>query len=273
MSEIKLAIIGFPLKRTLSPLIYKIIFEKFNLKVEYKILRFDKRKLTSFLKKLFNFTNSLDGLNITAPYKTLICDFPFIKSREARKIKSANTLKIEGNKFYSFNTDIYGFERFLRVKGIIAKNKDIMIFGTGGVARAILYALKNKGFKRIFLISRNKNKAKKLIKDLKIKNKKIIPSDYKEIEKCDIYINCSSSANKKFRNFKFNSKALFIDLNYSASLTPFLRYAKKFKAKNIFDGKEILFYQALKNFEIWTKKRIDEKTENILKKEFLGRIK
>lgn len=262
-----LGLIGYPLKKTLSPDIFRFLFKKRKIRGRYKVLRIPPKTLPRVFKKLACF----DGLNVTTPYKTKFLCFCHSLIGDAGLIKAVNTLKNENGKFIGYNTDVFGFKKGIQSIGFNPKNKKCCVFGSGGAARAVIFALFSMGAESIKVVSRNTKKARlnlSFLKSMFCKSKLSFsakaPTDY------HIYINATPLSNSYFPLKKFPKQSVFFDLNYSISKTPFLKMVQRLGATRITDGKEMLFYQAVASFMIWTGEKINFKEMEKLQEEFYG---
>jgi shikimate dehydrogenase len=82
-------------------------------------------------------------------------------------LQAVNTLWMEAGKLCGDNTDAAGFMGSLDqdTPGWDMNSRKAVVIGAGGAARAIVYALKLRGMKRIFLINRTKERAAELASD------------------------------------------------------------------------------------------------------------
>lgn len=62
----------------------------------------------------------------------------------AAKVNAVNTVKIEQEKLIGYNTDTFGFLQSLKEIEPEYKNKNIVIIGAGGAAKAIYHVLLNE---------------------------------------------------------------------------------------------------------------------------------
>lgn len=115
-------LIGWPLKHTSSPKIFKVLRERFVLRPA--------RKLSPELWA------GLDGFTVTIPHKRNIVPFLKSLSPEAKSIGAVNCVF----KNRGYNTDAAGFADALKELGY--KPERAVIFGRGGGAKAAAYALK-----------------------------------------------------------------------------------------------------------------------------------
>ena len=139
----KLGLLGKKLSHSLSPLLHNTFFEDLGLKDEYKLYEVDEAEINNF--KNYMLENSIEGVNITIPYKKFFLDKLDYISDEAKDIGAINLLYIKDNKFYGDNTDYYGFKHTLTKNDIDVKNKKIAIIGKGGASASVYKVLKDMG--------------------------------------------------------------------------------------------------------------------------------
>jgi shikimate dehydrogenase len=267
-SETKLfAILGCPVKHSFSPQMQNKWFEKENL--NYIYLAFEPKpedlKKTMESLKLLGF----HGINVTIPYKIEVMKYVDFTDKAAKKIGSVNTIAFKGGKLYGYNTDYLGFSQDLTAKKVRLKNKNVLVIGAGGGARAIVYALKESKVKNIYIANRTLKNAEQLAKMFKIK-----AVDINKVEKVlpdvDMLVNTSACGMKKtdvlpFKVFKVKNDLIVYDLIYN-KVTPFKKLAED-KGLKIFMGIGMLIRQGACGFKIWTGKYPDiEIAEQLFKK-------
>ncbi len=254
----RFGIIGNPLNHSISPLIFKGMFKILHLDFTYIPFELKEFEIESFIKSMK--IKGFDGMNVTIPYKEIICNFLDELDEHAGKIKAVNTIFFKNGKTIGFNTDFYGFKR--AIEEFKEKINVPLILGGGGAGRAVLYAISQLKCKKIFLMDRNPLRREKLIKDFKfITDLELIEwsesSFFRILEEIDFVVNCTPVGMKGIEPLKlFNLKSplkgkIFMDLIYNPPLTPFLIEAKSLGAE-IKNGLDMLIFQAMKSFEIWT---------------------
>ena len=87
---------------------------------------------------------SLEGFNVTIPYKEQVIPFLSEQSAVVKKTGACNCIKIKDGKLTGYNTDVTGFELSLKEK-LAAHHKKALILGTGGAAKAVEYVLHHLG--------------------------------------------------------------------------------------------------------------------------------
>lgn len=126
----KYAILGYPLKHTMSPPIHKRLFELEGKSAEYEICEFSPETLADKAAYL----NSLGGYNITIPFKVDIIKYLDGLDESAKRYNSVNCVVRRDGKNIGYNTDCYGFLRSLEAENISLSGKVLQI-GCGGVGR------------------------------------------------------------------------------------------------------------------------------------------
>lgn len=127
----KYAILGYPLKHTMSPPIHKKLFElEGKANAEYEICETEPNDLAERSAYL----NSLGGYNITIPFKVDIIKYIDELDESAKRYNSVNCVVNRDGKNIGYNTDCYGFLRALEAGGGKLNGKVLQI-GCGGVGR------------------------------------------------------------------------------------------------------------------------------------------
>ena len=257
----KFGLLGKKLSHSLSPLLHSIFFEEMGIEAEYKLYEVAEHEIDNF--KNYMFENSIEGVNITVPYKKAFLDKLDFISDEAKEIGAINLLYIKDNKFYGDNTDYYGFKQTLLTNQIEPSGKKIAIIGRGGASTSVYKVLKDMGAEDITFYFR-KDKLSKIEFPEDISGDIIINTTpvgmYPNIEDNIV----DEQILKKFK--------IAIDLIYNPLETKFLKIARKNGLKTI-NGMEMLIEQALKTDEIlYDIVLSDQLREKIIKK-IIKRVK
>lgn len=265
MKKVKYAILGDPVSHSLSPAMQNAAFKKLKLNCKYEKIRLPLTQMKSFFKKVLN--SNYQGFNVTIPHKENVLPYVDVLSLEAKLIGAVNTLHIQEGKIFGYNTDGAGYvHSLLHEKKWAARNKKIVILGSGGAARGIAVALSLAGAKEIIFANRTLAKAKKLAQEFRRKLKKtkwnFSSLDYNELRKifpkADLLVNTTSGGmeNNTLAPLPLGSlpsRALVSDIVYRPAKTPLLKAAQKLKLK-IHAGLGMLLHQGALAFEIWTGK-------------------
>ncbi|MFL1780613.1 Shikimate dehydrogenase [Candidatus Hepatincolaceae symbiont of Richtersius coronifer] len=289
----KYGLLGQNIKFSLSPKIYNFWFKKYKLKASYEIIEVEENQLHISLFKELQL-KGYKGLNITKPLKDKlfeekIFNFPHNSrksyliefSLQANLIKAVNTLILKENIILGYNTDYLGLQDSYKTYKLILKNKDILIIGASGAARALIYSLlpynpnlfiynrtptKLEYTLEIFKNNFNENYAKDLHNVNAIKE----VNDINLLKNIDIIFNATSVPLNNILDYGLTNqreKALILySLNYF-----YPEEAKGLNTTTIYiNGLLMLLYQASYNFEIWfgikpkvNKEIIDYLTTNV----------
>jgi len=258
------ALLGNPIKHTLSPIIHREAFKQAGIDGAYIPIQVKEGYLEEVVTGLC-FMENLLGFNITIPFKEPAVNLMDISGEEVKLIGAVNTVKRGENKLVGFNTDCSGFLQALDE----AWGKDIegckaLLLGGGGAARAVIYALHTRGAKEITLALRSQFKGERLKEDLPWASIKTIPFKKEAIEEAlaekDLLVNATPIGLKgetiPFSLERLDKNAFVMDLVYNPPITPLLREAKE-RGLSFCNGLTMLLYQALDSFEIWTGHRVE----------------
>lgn len=127
----KYALLGYPLGHTMSPPIHKRLFElDGDSGAEYEVCEISPDRLDERAAYL----NSLNGYNITIPYKVDIISHLDELDESAKRYNSVNCVVNRDGRNIGFNTDCSGFLRSLEAGGAKLGGRVLQI-GCGGVGR------------------------------------------------------------------------------------------------------------------------------------------
>lgn len=273
-------IFGYPLSHTLSPAMQEAAFAATGLKAFYVALELGPkafRKALSHSQKLV-----LDGFNITVPYKSDVIRYLDRVTPEAKAVGAVNTVFRKGRQWIGANTDVDGFLRSLREEAHFnPKNKNALVFGAGGAARAVVYGLAKSGAKKIVVVNRHKDRARQLIRDFQRlfprailspslvilrpegpKGLRSFASLRMTLKEADLVVNATSLGLMKSDPEvipaslipKAGEKKLFFDLIYHVPQTNFMKSAA-WKGHRVLGGLGMLLFQGAEAFEYWTGKK------------------
>lgn len=262
-----IGIFGNPIKHTLSPVIHDTISRELGINEKYIPFH-----ITESLGDAVNmaFNDGILGLNITVPYKQEVMQYLTEIEPAARAIGAVNTLVRLSDGYKGYNTDMPGLAKALFSEGVELKNSSIIMLGAGGAARAVAYMCLFYGAKRVYIVNRTYDNAKKIADDIndEFNCSVIIPvdaSDYREIPKDKyIFIQCTSVGLHEGDGLPIVEDESFygmakvgVDLIYNPAKTPFLKLVEKLGGK-AFNGLKMLLYQGVMAYELWNNVIVDD---------------
>lgn len=236
----KCGLIGEKLSHSFSPKIHGYLAD-----YSYSLFEMPESRVGEFLKR-----GDFDAINVTIPYKKTVMPYLDEISGEAISIGSVNTItKNEDGKLKGDNTDYYGFWHTVEACGIVIKDKNVLILGTGGASLTAKAVSSDMGAKEITFVSRTGE------------------VNYRNVyEKCvdsHIIINCTpvgmypNNGIAPIQLERFVKCEGVIDMIYNPAKTKLLLDAESLGIKHI-NGLPMLVAQAKKACELFLKTKIDD---------------
>ncbi|MBI1935677.1 shikimate dehydrogenase, partial [Candidatus Woesearchaeota archaeon] len=248
-----IGIIGEFAENSMSKYMHNPNFVKNNLNFIYVPFKVSPPELKEFMKNFRKF--NFKGAAVTIPHKESIIKLIDELDDTAKQIGAANTLVNNSGKITGYNTDYYGAVHALKEQTEI-KNKKTLVIGAGGAGRAIVYGLK-KEESGITIANRTNEKAKKLADEFEVQFDNF--SNIKKlIKNNDVIINATSvgmspKTNDSILKWQDLVKGkIVMDIVYKPINTKLINMAKK-KGCRAITGDRMLIYQAVRQFELWTK--------------------
>ena len=251
----KAFVIGDPISHSRSPLIHGYWLAKYAINGTYEAIHVKQADIAAFLASIAE--NGFTGGNVTVPHKEAAFALAAVRDENAEAIGAVNTLWFEDGKLHGGNTDAYGFAQNLdeRAPGWDAGGPALVI-GAGGASRAVIHALKLRGFRDIRVANRSLERAEGL-RDAFGPNVSAhglaaldeIAADAR------LVINTTSIGMQGEGEVPLNMtrlprEALVTDIVYVPLETPFLKAARLAGLRTA-DGLGMLLHQARPGFEKW----------------------
>lgn len=246
------AIIGNPVEHSLSPLMHNAGYEHLGLNFSYCAFRVENAKEAIIGIRALG----IKGVSVTIPHKVAV--MPYLDSIEdtAQKIGAINTIVNENGKLTGYNTDYIGAIGALEEKTTL-KGKKVIVVGAGGASRAVVFGLMQKKA-NVLILNRTEDKAKELAQQSGASYGSL--ERMKEITTSDILVHATSVGmhpNEKDsaipKQFLHKNLVVF-DIVYNPKETQLIRDAKE-KGATIVYGYKMLLYQAVGQFELFTKQK------------------
>ena len=203
----------------------------------------------------------LVGGNITLPHKEAAFALAGQIDAAAEEIGAVNTLWFRDDALWGGNTDAYGFAANLDANGPgWDKGRVALVLGAGGASRAIVYALKQRGFSDIRIVNRTLGRAQELAdrfgKGVSAHSWAAVPELTRD---ADLIVNTTSLGMEGKDALEIDlasakPDALVTDIVYVPLETPLLHAARACGLKTV-DGLGMLLHQAVPGFEHWFGKR------------------
>lgn len=143
-------LIGEKLGHSVSVPIHRAIWEKIGVDATYRLIEIPRDHFQTEVRALLG---TLDGFNVTVPYKQLVMPLLDTIDPAAQAVGAVNTV-LTGDTSCGYNTDDTGFEQMLRHWHMDADGRSAFILGSGGAMHACRSALRRMGAKAIYIVSR-----------------------------------------------------------------------------------------------------------------------
>lgn len=261
MCKMRYAVIGHPIGHTMSPFIHRRLFALRGIDADYEALAISPQDFGSAIPML----RTLNGYNITLPYKQRILPYLDSLGKKASLYGSVNTvLNREGT--FGFSTDAEGFLKALRFADIPLSGTAV-ILGCGGVARVMAFEAALSGC-RVVLAARPQSllRAAGLAGELcsRLPLASVSTCLFDRIpNKIDLLINATpvgmlpNEDVSPVPNSVIKASAAVFDAVYNPEETLLLKQARAFGAKTA-GGIPMLVYQAAAAHTIWDGARYTE---------------
>lgn len=236
-------IIGFPLAHSFSPAYFKKKFAEHNTDALYEPFLLNN---IEELPALLLANPTIQGLNVTIPYKEAVLPYLDELDNTAEEIGAVNCIVFRNGKKKGYNTDSIGFEQSL-VPFLQPQHTHALILGTGGSSKAVAYVLKQLGIAYRF-VSRAKQHDYLVYEELTPE----IISQHKLIintTALGMYPNVESAPALPYE--AISAQHLLYDLIYNPEETLFLARGKV-QGAAIKNGFEMLQLQADASWDIWS---------------------
>ncbi len=250
----KLAVIGYPIAHSYSPLMHNFISKEMNADFVYEAVETPPEKLGEVVLMLKN--SGVVGFNVTAPHKFNVMECLDEITDEAKFFGSVNTVVNRNGKLIGYNTDAEGFYEALRYRGINPNGKHILMLGAGGASQPVAINLAPK-CSSLTVINRTKERLFALKEQVKACTGMDIKTEIGR-EKYDIIINCTSlGMGDNIGKSPLSDLGLIgddtycVDMIYNPWESRFLKDAKEVGAKCV-NGLSMLIFQGILAYRIFT---------------------
>ena len=257
-----IALIGYPLGHSISPLFQQAALDYYHLDTKYLAWEVAPEGLAGALEKLRRPENL--GANVTIPYKEKALPSLDRLEGQAREIGAVNTIAKDKDALVGYNTDGQAFLRALRGKGDFEpRGQDVVLLGAGGAARALAFSLLRAGIRSLTIYNRGLERARKLAGDLEEvlgpgQGVQSLPWEERlsGLPPCQLIVQATHLGTGEDSTSPLPAQliprgVLAYDLVYHPPETPFLKEAKKAGARAL-GGLAMLVYQGAASFRLWT---------------------
>ena len=219
--------------------------------------RFFRRMVTEGIREIeLNF----HGFAVTIPHKRAIMQLLDSVDETAAAIGAVNTVLIEDGKLRGSNTDAAGFIAPLISEIDELRDCRVAIVGSGGAARACIYALSKEGAD-VTVFARNAEQGRALALEFGIAYAQYdVIDEAPDFSNFDVVVNATPlGSSGPFEDLsiagakQLRGCRIVYDLVYNPVKTRLLREAESAGVRSL-NGLEMLVNQGAKQFEIWNRR-------------------
>ena len=259
------AVIGDPVRHSLSPVLHNAAFAALGLDWVYVALPVQAGAGAAAVAAMS--TLGIDGLNVTMPHKTAAAAAVDRRSPVAERLGSVNTVTRSAHGLQGDSTDGDGFVRSLRIDaGFDPAGARCLVVGAGGAARAVVLALAEAGAAEVVVVAR---RAEAAAQAAELAGTRGRVGTVEEADRCELVVNATpigmgevvvdlaeATALAAGDDLPVPARCLgpgqvVADLVYQPIRTPLVDVARSQGAVAV-NGLGMLIHQAALSFRLWT---------------------
>jgi shikimate dehydrogenase len=269
-----LGLIGWPVHHSFSPTMHNSAAADLGLDLVYVALPVHPNDLGEAVPGLAAL--GFRGVNVTVPHKETVIPLLDKVDPAVQAIGAVNTITIEQGEsgrsvLTGYNTDWSGFLANVQSQNLVIQDRDCLVLGAGGSARAVAYALAVTGG-RVHLFARRIEQAQRLVVEIAphTPQGQLLAHHWSELEDVSGVISAVSlivnttplgmSPNVETTpwpdDLVFPAGAFVYDLVYNPAETTFVKQAQKAGCQAM-TGLGMLLNQGAQAFQLWTGSKPD----------------
>jgi len=259
-------VVGKDVTHSPSPAMMNAAFKTLGIDADYRQVSVPEQ---GFVREFSHLLSSrVKGMNVTIPFKTVVIPLLAGLDAVATRIQAVNTVKMEEDgRYLGHNTDPDGIQEPLRPLTASLDVRNALLIGAGGAARAFCEAMNRMGIIDVSVVIRGSARSRDFVPEME----KAFPrmnfttaamDDLRHLNH-DLVFNASPMGSdggplpQELRRLLPGSKVVF-DAVYRPRETNLLAEAKKNGAQ-VIHGEEMLLWQGMAAFKLWTGKEAPEK--------------
>jgi shikimate dehydrogenase len=256
----RFCVIGQPAHRSLSPRLFAWLFAHFRIDATYVAREVAPADLAAFVAEMRH--GAWQGASVTAPHKIAVRELIDAEDDLAQRIGAVNTLAPGQGGVVGHNTDALGCRNALAHAGVALADANVVVLGSGGAARAAVFAALDGGARRVQIANRTTDRAAVLARlagDARCGVLGPEPGALQDaLNSAHVLIQSTSvgmgdpMAQALPEGAVLGSGLAVHDMVYRPIETALLRAARARGCVTV-DGLWMLVYQGLRQFQLWTK--------------------
>jgi len=247
------AVIGHPVRHSLSPVLHNAAFDALGL--DWTYVAFDVAPDRAGDALVGMRALGLDGLSVTMPHKEAVARAADRLSPTAERLGAVNTVVRMGASLVGESTDGQGFLDALRAdQGFEPSGRRCLVVGNGGAARAVILALAEAGAAEVVVVGRSPERIRAAAT---VGGPRARPGVVQDVREADLVVNATPvgmeghPARSPVEPTLLGPGQVVVDLVYHPAITPFVAAARERGAVAV-GGLGMLVHQAAHAFRLWT---------------------
>ena len=245
----RLGVIGSPIAHSLSPQLHEAglaIAGVAGTSTRIEVSSGDIARVAALLR-------DYDALSVTMPLKTQVVGLCDVLEATAARVGAVNSLLVRDGRVEGANTDGLGFvDALVGELGFHVEGRTVVLFGSGGAARAIIDALAAAGVRRVDVVGRTAASVRALAAAYDV-----IHEGVSGDEPVDLVVNTIPvSGRVATAPVATRSAAIAVDITYEPRISPWLAQYEESGCR-VVNGLAMLAYQAARQLSWWLGVPID----------------
>lgn len=211
------------------------------------------------------------GCSVSMPFKEAVIRHLDELDPAARAIGAVNTVVNENGRLIGYNTDVAGAEKMFTSLDVTPLDH-VLLLGAGGMARAMMYALRRLGIMSVTISNRDEGRARQLADQYQAA---VIPWGAREFSEASVVVNATSigmapeSAAAPINVMQLRACRAVGDAVANPLETAFIRSARE-AAKQVALGYSMSLEQAAAQIRLYTGREAPRETIDAALRELLG---
>lgn len=256
-----LLLIGDPVHHSLSPRLHNAAIQELGIPYIYAACRVRTGDVGEAIQGIRAL--GVAGANVTIPHKESVIPYLDELTPTAAAIGAVNTIYWKEDALVGDNTDVEGFIR--PIANLERGLRSVLVIGSGGAARAVLYGLRN--VPNLIVASRSTEKALRMVEEMAIQADVIELDDAADrAASSQLIVNATPVGGPGLERrvpiqlSTLQPGTIVYDLLYAPSPSRFLSNAQALGG-SILDGRRMLREQASAAFKRWTGHRFPDSVQ------------
>lgn len=254
-------LVGNPVEHSISPIIHNSLASRCGHNLVYVPFLVKEGSVGEALRGAYAL--NVLGMNVTVPYKGDVIKHLAAVDDLAGKIGAVNTLVRMDGGYKGYNTDMSGLYRAMLDEGIHIEDKEVVLLGAGGAARAVAYLCAGCGAAKVYLLNRTPDKGQAVAQEVNESfGREIISpmllSDYTKLPDEKFIVIQATSVGLEPHDDEviiadeafYKKVGIGFDLIYKPFNTRFMQLVKK-AGGEAYNGLKMLIYQGIEAYELW----------------------